>query len=350
MTSLNPIRGGLSSTPTNRHARWLPASASSAPIRTDDVIAGAARSSPSRSDNADVLDLNPTTAGPWPTCSPARPMPSRCRRARSIARDVLRGIGIDVADGRSVVLTDRDDTGERVFTYLINPGQLAAACEFRLTTGESIDYEGLRRPALARHRGGLLMTNSPLRPSVTITEPDRPRCWIGSSPRTTARTTACPDSSATGSTPPTPARSPSPSYTGHRRAVRPRRRALGHGPGRRHLASPGGDGPDHRGEVGRIYDEVGPEQWPALCAWVRNGSYVAERYRLPGAVRLRGAVRGRVVDVREYAEQLADDIGLLTDVPQSLQPYFDWASWTRDFEVRLLGRGRTERGVVFRDL
>ena len=121
-----------------------PASASSAPIRTDDVIADAAPVISVRSDNADVFDLNPRLRGPWPTCSPARPMPSRCRRAAAAYCDVLRGIGIDVADGRSVVLTDRDDTGERVFTYLINPrparGRLRGV---RLTTGESIDYEGL---------------------------------------------------------------------------------------------------------------------------------------------------------------------------------------------------------------
>lgn len=31
-----------------------------------------------------------------------------------------------------------------------------------------------------------------------------------------------------------------------------------------------------------------------------------------------------------YAEEFADDIGLLTEVPDSLSSYFDWEKWTRD--------------------
>ncbi len=114
-------------------------------VRTDDVIAGADPVISVRSDNADVLDLSPATAralaGMLTRAADAEPVPPSPQQR---ARDVLRGIGIDVADGRSVVLTDRDDTGERVFTYLINPGQLAAACdEHRLATGESIDADEL---------------------------------------------------------------------------------------------------------------------------------------------------------------------------------------------------------------
>lgn len=73
-----------------------------------------------------------------------RIMPTPTRTHQQTAREVLRLIGIDVIDTRSVVLTDRDDTGERVFTHLINPGQLHAACEeYRLATGESIDADAL---------------------------------------------------------------------------------------------------------------------------------------------------------------------------------------------------------------
>ncbi|EGD57150.1 hypothetical protein SCNU_02210 [Gordonia neofelifaecis NRRL B-59395] len=61
-----------------------------------------------------------------------------------MAKDALSIIGIQVTGGRSVVLTDRDSVGERAFTYLINPSQLEYACDqYRLTVGESIDYEGL---------------------------------------------------------------------------------------------------------------------------------------------------------------------------------------------------------------
>ncbi|GAA2375847.1 hypothetical protein [Gordonia cholesterolivorans] len=73
-------------------------------------------------------------------------MPASTRTPQQTAKEVLRIIGIDVLNSRSVVLTDRDDVGARVFTHLINPGQLAYACEqYRLTTGESIDHEALEQ-------------------------------------------------------------------------------------------------------------------------------------------------------------------------------------------------------------
>lgn len=33
---------------------------------------------------------------------------------------------------------------------------------------------------------------------------------------------------------------------------------------------------------------------------------------------------------RDYAEDLADDIGLLNDAPEELARYFNWDAWTRD--------------------
>ncbi|WP_411815823.1 hypothetical protein [Gordonia sp. SND2] len=72
-------------------------------------------------------------------------MPAPITTPQEMARDVLRLIGIEVTGGRSVVLTDRDDVGERVFTYLVNPSQLEYACDqHRLATGASIDYESLQ--------------------------------------------------------------------------------------------------------------------------------------------------------------------------------------------------------------
>lgn len=71
-------------------------------------------------------------------------MPAPITTPQQLAREVLSIIDIEVTGGRSVVLTDRDSVGERVFTHLINPSQLEYACDqYRLTTGESIDYEGL---------------------------------------------------------------------------------------------------------------------------------------------------------------------------------------------------------------
>ena len=71
-------------------------------------------------------------------------MPAPLTTPQTMAREVLAVIGIDVGPDRSVVLTDRDSVGPRVFTYLINPSQLEFACDqYRLATGESIDYGSL---------------------------------------------------------------------------------------------------------------------------------------------------------------------------------------------------------------
>ena len=81
-----------------------------------------------------------------------------------------------------------------------------------------------------------------------------------------------------------------------------------------------------------IYDEVGDEQWPALCAWVRSGSYVAEGDTdYPVISDFEDRYCGSGWDsFQDYAEGLAEDIGLLSEVPESLQPYFDMQSWARD--------------------
>lgn len=71
-------------------------------------------------------------------------MPAPITTPQAMAREVLGVIGIDVGPDRRVVLTDCDDVGPRVFTYPINPSQLEFACDqYRLTTGESIDYESM---------------------------------------------------------------------------------------------------------------------------------------------------------------------------------------------------------------
>lgn len=103
---------------------------------------------------------------------------------------------------------------------------------------------------------------------------------------------------------------------------------------------------------GEIYEEVGPEQWPALCAWVHSGSYVAEGdtdYPAIGDFEERYA--GEWDSFDEYAQDLADDIGLLRDVPEEVERYFDWASWTRDLRFDYSVEDAPGGGVfVFRDL
>ena len=56
-------------------------------------------------------------------------------------------------------------------------------------------------------------------------------------------------------------------------------------------------------------------------------------------------------EIAEYAENLADDIGLLADMPEEIARYFDWQAWSRDLAFDYSTYGNPEGGVfVFRDL
>ena len=82
---------------------------------------------------------------------------------------------------------------------------------------------------------------------------------------------------------------------------------------------------------GRCLAEVGDSLRPALCAWVRSGDYIAEGTGdLPSVSDFEKRYCGAWDSFREYAEQLADDIGLLDGVPEGIARYFDWSAWTRD--------------------
>ena len=103
-------------------------------------------------------------------------------------------------------------------------------------------------------------------------------------------------------------------------------------------------------EWGRVYTEVGPEHWPPLCAWVESGDYVAEGDTdLPSVSDFEERYQGHWDSFREYAEQLADDIGLLADVPEEIARYFDWQTWSRDLAMDYSTYDDPEGGVfVFR--
>ena len=105
-------------------------------------------------------------------------------------------------------------------------------------------------------------------------------------------------------------------------------------------------------EWGRVYTEVGPEHWPALCAWVESGDYVAEGTGdLPSISDFEERYQGHWDTFAEYAENLADDIDLLADVPEEIARYFDWQAWTRDLAMDYLTYYDPEGGVfVFRVL
>ena len=110
--------------------------------------------------------------------------------------------------------------------------------------------------------------------------------------------------------------------------------------------------PSEAAEWGRVYTEVGPEHWPALCAWVESGDYVAEGTGdLPSVSDFEERYCGAWENFREYAENLADDIGLLDGVPEEIARYFDWSAWTRDLAFVYSTHDNPEGGVfVFRVL
>ena len=105
-------------------------------------------------------------------------------------------------------------------------------------------------------------------------------------------------------------------------------------------------------EWGRVYTEVGPEHWPALYAWVESGDYVAEGTGdLPSISDFVERYCGHWESFREYARELAYDIGLLADVPEEIARYFDWSAWTRDLAFDYSTCDDPEGGVyVFRVL
>lgn len=70
---------------------------------------------------------------------------------------------------------------------------------------------------------------------------------------------------------------------------------------------------------GRCLAAVDDGLRPALYAWVESGSYAAEGDTdLPSISAFQAQHVGSWDSFREYAEQLADDIGLLTDVPEEI--------------------------------
>lgn len=101
---------------------------------------------------------------------------------------------------------------------------------------------------------------------------------------------------------------------------------------------------------GDLYEEVGGDAWPALCAWVRSGAFVEDGDGMPSASEFEERYAGEWDSFGEYATELAGDVGLLKDVPEEVQRYFDWASWTRDLRYGYSVQDCPTGGVfIFRD-
>ena len=110
--------------------------------------------------------------------------------------------------------------------------------------------------------------------------------------------------------------------------------------------------PSEAAEWGGVYEEAGGEQWPALCAWVESGDYVTEGDTdLPCVSDFEERYCGAWESFEDYAREVADLIGLLTDVPEEIANYFDWDSWTRDLGFDYSTYDDPDGGVfVFRNM
>lgn len=108
-------------------------------------------------------------------------------------------------------------------------------------------------------------------------------------------------------------------------------------------------------EWGHVYEEAGPEQWPAVCSWMESGAYVAEGVGdIPSLSDFWDRFCGHWNSFREYAEDLADQTGLTAGWPEEAQRYFDWDAWVRDLKFGFsVVDAPSDQGYgvyVFRDL
>lgn len=110
--------------------------------------------------------------------------------------------------------------------------------------------------------------------------------------------------------------------------------------------------PHEAAQWARAVLSVPEHQRAALCAWVRSGDYVAEGTgELPSIPDFEERYCGQWDSFRDYAEQLADDTGLLQGVPEGVARYFEWAAWTRDLAFDFTVADARGGGVhVFRSL
>jgi len=103
---------------------------------------------------------------------------------------------------------------------------------------------------------------------------------------------------------------------------------------------------------GQLLDEVDDWQREALLAWVRSGDYTAEGTgNLPSLSDFEDQYAGEWDSFREYAEELADDIGMLAGVLDEFVGYFNWSAWARDLAYDYMTTDSPNGGVfVFRSL
>lgn len=92
--------------------------------------------------------------------------------------------------------------------------------------------------------------------------------------------------------------------------------------------------PMEAGEWGEVYDALdSPDLWPALCAWVRSGSYAAQGDTdLPVVSDFVEAFAGTWPSFTAYVEDLVEETGMLDGVPDELRGYFAIDRYARDLQ------------------
>ena len=103
---------------------------------------------------------------------------------------------------------------------------------------------------------------------------------------------------------------------------------------------------------GEVFEEVGQTLWPALCAWVASGSYMAQGDTdLPCVEDFTERYCGTWPSFEDYARDYAESTGLMQSWSQEAVRYFHWQAWTRDlaqdYTVERAGLGEVH---IFRDV
>lgn len=100
-----------------------------------------------------------------------------------------------------------------------------------------------------------------------------------------------------------------------------------------------------------LYEAVGGASWPALLAWVDSGAWVEDGDGLPDPAAFQERYCGAWDSFEEYAQELAEETGLMEGWSETARSYFDWSRWARDLRYDYTVVDAPAGGVyVFRDL
>lgn len=110
--------------------------------------------------------------------------------------------------------------------------------------------------------------------------------------------------------------------------------------------------PAEAAEWGRVLAEVPEWQRGALAAWVRSGDYIAEGMGdIPSLPDFEERYAGEWDSFSDYAWELAEDTGMLSEIPEWARPYFDMDAYARDLAFDHTTERAPNGGVyVFRSL